>query len=702
MIFKETSMTDDGPTPEPSAPGDAIASWTPIARGIRVRRLRLLGITKPYDVTFLSPRGALHRPLGIIAGRTNTGKTDILRFVDYAMGASSHPTHSEVLRQVRAILLEIQTPEGVFTLERALGGKNVILYPSSIDSLSDVAGVGHVVEPISDPDSISQWLLATVGLQDVNLKEAPTKDDSGTDRLSFRDLMWLCLYYNERVGSQQLWHAGNRMKELKLRQVVDAVFGVHDNDQADLARRVRDAQTALEFQRRSVQALQEFVEQQEPESPEALEIEAESLDKELSDIASRLDAHSARERAASDFATQLRQRHAGLAAAATAADALVRDRVSLIDRFASLRAQYADDVRKLTLLVEAKSVFNGLSVTACPVCFQPLAPQEIKVDGTCSLCHQPVKSKDDQQSLSDDSELAKRELRAANRRYKDLDEYWQRLNYELPQLRERARVAAEAESTASTDLDNATRTALSPFLGERTELERRRQAALVLRNKATNGIKLYAGLQSRLNAFDVARRNLERLREEQRETKDRPDRASAVRTISRRYAEILHAIKYPKVDEPGVLPPYLDDNLIPHVRGQHFREASSGGQVLVTLAWILAIFETAYEANHAHPGFLMIDTPQKNLGGLADDAEFADIHLVERFYEHIESWLAGAGQGAQIVVVDNTPPKPLEPRVLVRFTRDPAVAPFGLIDNETGQDLASDPSDEGDSNLEPE
>lgn len=40
---------------------------------------------------------------------------------------------------------------------------------------------------------------------------------------------------------------------------------------------------------------------------------------------------------------------------------------------------------------------------------------------------------------------------------------------------------------------------------------------------------------------------------------------------------------------------------------------------------MLAIFETALESNHAHPGLLMIDTPQKNLGGLADEAEFADM-----------------------------------------------------------------------------
>ncbi|RSM59709.1 hypothetical protein DMB66_26980 [Actinoplanes sp. ATCC 53533] len=100
----------------------------------------------------------------------------------------------------------------------------------------------------------------------------------------------------------------------------------------------------------------------------------------------------------------------------------------------------------------------------------------------------------------------------------------------------------------------------------------------------------------------------------------------------------------------------------------------------------MAIFEVGYETGAHHPGFLLIDTPQKNLGGkaAADDEEFADVHLVERFYQHVLSWLDGPGRGAQIVIVDNTPPPIAEPHIAVRFTRDPDHGRFGLIDNEIG------------------
>ncbi|MET3162402.1 UNVERIFIED_ORG: hypothetical protein ABIB19_000790 [Arthrobacter sp. UYEF10] len=660
-----------------------------IGRGIRIRRLRLLGSTRSFDVDFREADGS-SRPLSIIAGRTNTGKTSVLRFIEYALGAKTFPNHSEVLRQVRSVALELQTPDGIVTLERVLGGNNAILYPSDIDSSDAVTASTFVIDPTGHPDSVSQLLLATVGLQDVKLKESPTQDESGTDRLGFRDVMGVCLYLNERVGSQQLLHSGNFMKELKLRQVVDAIYGVHDNDQAELARRIKEAQAALDNQRQAVELLQEFVAQQQPKPLVALEIEAEDLDKELRGIDKELRALGRREAAASAFASELRQRHAELAIQAAKTDAFVRDRLSLINRFGSLRAQYADDVRKLTLFVEAENAFDQLSVEICPACFNTLLDAPNQDNGTCSLCHQsaPPQLDEPEEAASirqdDSKQHARKELRAGKRRYKELDDYWQRLNDELPTLHRNAEAAALAEAEAGSSLDEATHAALTPFLGERNELQRRRQASLVLRSEATNGIKLRTGLEARLTNLDRSRRNLDILRQEQRDKKERPDRDAVLRQISERYAQILVEIQYPKVMQDGVLPPYLDEKLVPYVRNQHFREASSGGQVLVSLAWMLSVFEIAYELNAAHPGVLLIDTPQKNLGGAADDAEFADIHLVERVYAHLVGWLGTAGTGAQVIVVDNTPPDKVEEHVVVRYTRDPEVQPFGLIDNETG------------------
>lgn len=707
MITERTPMEGNAPpTADPRPPVPSLD------RGLRIRRLRLLGPAAPNTVDFVDDDGNLW-PLSVIAGRTNTGKTSVLRFIEYVLGAKDFPAHPEVLRQVRTAALEIETPDGLFTLERALESNRVHVYPGPANDIDPLEAMTLVVQPPSDPGSVSQFALSTVGLQDIELKEAPTKESSGTDRMSFRDLMWVCLYLNERVGSQQLLHTGNTPKMLKLRQVVDAVFGVHDNEQADLARRVRDASTALEMHRRSLEQLSEFVTQQQPKPAAQLSIEADDLDSDLRTVDEQIHALEASERAASDFASDMREFLAALSERATASAARVRDRVSQLDRFGSLRAQYADDIRKLTMLVEAETLFDQLSVLVCPVCFSDLKASPRLDSGVCSLCHTDMSTAttDDPASStpsdgcaraqtyalgdqvgdgeSDAPEAAaivtaKKELRAAKRRYKELNEYWQRLAAELAGLRATADGDAKAEAEASSRLDEATKDVLSPFLAERTELGNRRQSILVLRSQVTQGLKLHTGLDARHLAYARAERHLEALRKEQRETKQRPDRDRVVRDFSQRYAEILRKIQYPKVDEDTSSPPYIDNQLVPHVRGQHFKEASSGGQVLVSLAWMLALFEIAYERGAAHPGLLMIDTPQKNLGGKAETEEFADIHLVERVYEHVIEWLAGPGVGAQVVIVDNTPPANAVNHIRMEYTRDPARPPFGLIANEVG------------------
>lgn len=706
---------EDADTPTGAGRTNIVSTLPAIDRGLRIRRLLLLGPAGPFKVDFAEhsepdagdadpesdspetePVPAEVWPLSVIAGRTNTGKTSILRFIEYVLGAKDFPSHREVLRQVRSAALEVQTPDGLFTIERALEANRVHVYPGGYNSIDPLSATALIVEPTSDPESISQFILTTVGLQDVDLKEAPTQNESGVDRLSFRDLIWTCLYLNERVGSQQLLHSGNVMKNIKLRQVVDAIFGVHDNERADLARRVKDAAANLEAQRRALEHLTEFVSQQQPKSAEQLATDARELDIEMEQLEDQINGLEARERAASNFASEMRTYRATLATRANRSASLVRDRVSQLDRFGSLRAQYADDIRKLTMLVEAESLFDQLSVNVCPACFSKLAETPHLDDGVCSLCHTDTRAHGTPGDLdaSETSmrafaqvglvEAATKELRAAKRRYKELDEYWQRLSAELAEFRATADADSAADADAAARLDAATKDALSPFIAERTELATRRQATLVQRSQVTQGIKLHTGLEARQTAYVRADRHLEALRKQQRDAKQRPDRDRVISDVSVRYRYILERIQYPKVSETGALPPYIDSNLVPYVRGQHFKEASSGGQVLVTLAWALAIFEVAYEAGAAHPGVLMIDTPQKNLGGQADDTEFADIHLVEAIYDHILQWLDGAGRGAQVIIVDNTPPVNADQHVRVRYTRDPNKPPFGLIDNEVG------------------
>ena len=103
---------------------------------------------------------------------------------------------------------------------------------------------------------------------------------------------------------------------------------------------------------------------------------------------------------------------------------------------------------------------------------------------------------------------------------------------------------------------------------------------------------------------------------------------------------------------------------------------------MISLAWILAIFEVSWESGGDHPGFLFLDSPQKNLGQTGErDAEFADTVTIADFYKHLRTWLAGPGAGAQIIIVDNAPPPDAEDDVVVRYSGRVDRPPYGLIDD---------------------
>ena len=104
----------------------------------------------------------------------------------------------------------------------------------------------------------------------------------------------------------------------------------------------------------------------------------------------------------------------------------------------------------------------------------------------------------------------------------------------------------------------------------------------------------------------------------------------------------------------------------------------------MSLAWYLAIFEESLSTAGAHPGLLMIDSPQKNLiaatGQIADDYRAPAIAL--GVYEHIVAWCSGTvGAQHQVIVVDNEPPSIADEFVMIRYSGDAAIPPYGLIDD---------------------
>ena len=676
-------------------------------RGIRLCQLRLAGDAangRSYEVSFLDESDESWRPLSIIAGPSQTGKTSVVDFIRYCLGDDEHPQHPEVLTNVRAALLEAELGGTITTIERSATGaasKFASIWQTSFEGLRDVNELRLATEPPSEPDSLSQYMLATFDLDNVALPVSPKQEQSETQTLSIRDLFLIMWLPNERLDSKNLvFEHSNYMVHQKLMQTIDVMFDVHDAAGTDLAARARRAGDAAREATRLTNSLRTIVQAEYPAGPLILETDRGRARQDVQVLRAQLTSLDSHQISAENTLSGMRRALEEARSAAGAAALRVRNRESLIDRLAALRGQYADDKKKLTFLKEAERLFNPLQVVTCPACLSALETAPSVIAGSCSLCGHELPTSNGTLTLgaaADSIESASQrdatadqdavlhetiavleaEHRATTRRLEDLTDYWSRLNEDLKLLRAAQDTADGAVEDAAAALDRTVNLP-APYLAARDNVNRLLANALVREQTTDAGLRLWARLQT---AEDNAQRLVDQaaqLRAARKEAAYRPDRAAVVSRLSARFGEILSDIGYPKLSQP-----YIDSDLMPSVRGLPYSAASSGGLVLISLAWYLAIWEVAYEQGGRAPGLLMIDSPQKNLGHAArlDDADFADARLVENFYRHVKQWLAGDGTGAQLVVIDNTPPESASDDIVVQYTRSRTIGPYGLIDN---------------------
>lgn len=647
--------------------------------GIRIRELQLRGLNRNYGLKFLA--AGRPQPLGIITGEIMTGKTSVLEFIDYCLGAGEHPTHPEIHdAAVRSALLEIEAAGEVRVIERSTfpAVQNAVIHWSSIADLARPHRSKRVpTRPPGDPTSLSHYLLEQVGLAGVRLKEAPAQTASGSDPMSFRDLMWLSFLTTDRLGSKTLLHDNQPMKKLKLRQVIEAVFGVHDELLVDISTSIQNKVRERDAMQSSVSALRRFLDEQSVSTTEDIGTRLGSIQGDLETISGQRQVLDEEMRAASAHNDELREAYASAAATRNSIDTRIRDRSTLRNRMSVLRGQYAADISRLSFSAEAAQLFDPLTVMLCPACQTPLKEAPAIEEERCSLCGQVIAAATGELGIDVD-----RETRAIETRLDELTRYLTDIDREIETLHSLREDATASERAAQDRLDTAAAPDVAPFLTQLDQLAERRQGLIAQRSALQQSEGLRAGLAQERAGLAELNQHIEDLQQKHALLEEkRLSRDDLVASLSERFSDILRDFGFPKLSDA-----HLDQQYVPWVRGQRYSQFSSGGMTLIAMAWQLAIFEIATEQQQAHPGFVMIDGLQKNLRPIdaAEDREFGRQEIVGRIYTHLDAWTHAGGRDGQVLIVDNRPPQGATPHLLVTYSGKADAYPYGLIDDATG------------------
>lgn len=516
------------------------------------------------------------------------------------------------------------------------------------------------------------------------LKEAPTKTEGKADRLSFRDVMDLAYLEDRRLAGGQLLNEQHFMKNLKLRQLVEVVFGVHDQALAALGDRILRLDQERLAQHREIESLRGFLEEQRVRPRNELELERVRLSGRRRSLRESLREAERQMATATQDAEAARGRFAERRAETSKLRAQLMDRKSLVTRLLPLRGQYAEDQRKLVFFEEARRVFDPLSVVTCPACLSTLRRAPEIVDGTCSLCRHELAHLSVDTVVDTDAER-----RAIQRRITQVDAYIAEVEEQIVGLEAAIEAARDAEAAAAAALNDDVAERLAPFVADRDRIIERREVTVRELKDLDRELAAHDAIERRVGEMARLEDRIAQLRAEQRTLDDgRLDRTIVMRELTARFHHLLQGFGFPKLLDPE--PPRIDPkDLQPHVRGRPYAKLRSRGAItLVAVAWQLTMFEEAYERGLPHPGFLLIDSPQSGLKPASDDdEETLTPEIAALMWAHIRNWSA-THPGAQLIIVDNLPPSRTDPHVVVRYSGRADQPPYGFIENEAGEPSA--------------
>jgi hypothetical protein len=335
-------------------------------------QLRFLRITGP-DVP---PAEVAFGPgLNVIYGGSNTGKSHIMRLVDFVLGAGRPPEPiAEQARYDFAHLGVIMGSGEEKTLVRALAGGNIrVLNGLRNDNPSPKEGT--VLSAKHAANSISMFLLDDIGAAGARLR---TDAKGETKELSYRDFKPHILIDEAKVQSEQSPIQGgqvfNRTRELSVFKYM--LTGVDDSalDYAKPEKGFVEKQAAqLELLDRQIEEVDRTI-QGRGTDPEELENVDANLDEQI------IDQFRVQEQTEATYQRLSTQRNLIRLQLDQASDR-AREIDLLQARFRLLLQHYDADIERLEGIIDAGHVYDAEPEGRCAVC--GAAPEHHDRTQTC-------------------------------------------------------------------------------------------------------------------------------------------------------------------------------------------------------------------------------------------------------------------------------------------------------------------------------
>lgn len=621
---------------------------------LTISRVTLVSPDRTYDIVF-------ELGVTVISGPILTGKTTILKLIDYVFGGRTPPSSPE-LKRCHEVVVQLQISGEVLCIRRSLVNAQapVGLFSVPVEDILKGSKPDQEVswKQLPTKDSVSSVVLGRLGLGGIPVKEAPKQGASKTKTFSLRDLMRLLYFDQSRISSEEAFFESHFVKNLSFRAAVAIVFDFHDSQAAKVGRELEEAQTELSSLEKELEAERRFLDRFDVPSLDDLikhkaKLEVGLLEQEHK---SKMVKKASLERLGEN--QSLVDRRDKIETELRSAQSKIAQLERNSENLERLDAQYDREISQLKFLDESEKSIGALPVVKCPACLQDIQSHSY-VGGKCFVCTRPLVDKKTDVSIEF-------RLKSVVRRSKELKKYLTDIDQRISEL---GRITESMSSELGQLNDEISRIYNDYKLPEARESAQIASEITRLNCEITDTDKHIAyrrksgGEGSRLG---LLKQRVENLSSDLLLASDEvASKTEVIEDLSERFRALLEKFEFRIRDGAAIDP----DSFLPMVRDMPYSELSSLGAIgLVLFCYNLAILERSLEVGSSHPLLFILDSPFAQFGRDSSSPEFADEKTVNLLYGHLVELHQKYRDCFQIIIIDNMPPKSVDGLNRINFT----------------------------------
>lgn len=645
---------------------------------IFVDELVLVGHRKRYGIPFTTG-------LNIIYGDSATGKSSVLEAINYLLGSSNFVFDDEIEETVLYVMMAVRLNNVEFVIKRDIFDKraDVEVYAANLEGMGKV--FPKKFSPTYDregPDGyFSDFLLTALNMPVVEVRQAPTKDDSVMVRLSFRDVFKFCYLKQDDVGSKSLLGDGG-FHGVKSKETFKYIFNLLDTALSDLQRELSAATKERNQLEGTYKAVSDFLRVVEVKDEFRLEEARIEINTRRKIAKAELDKINSQIVSGNETYTALKGILTTLSAKIAEAERDISDADQAIEKFLRLRNDYQADIKKLKSIKTSQALIGQPHTTfSCPLCSSAVDLEEVK-----SIHH------------IDATDHVAQEVNAINRRTKDINSLLVRERNKRDISQAELKAFVSDRNDARRMLDEEMSSSITPYLAERDawsyEVAKAEEAYLSIERNVkirTQQKSIFQELENSLERIEALNIKISELR------KAAPSISDLFQDLSDALFAFLHLIQISDIRDVSI----DSSSYLPILRNRHYRDTTSGGlRTILSIGHFLGILKMSVDRISNHPGFLMIDTVGKYIG--KTNARYADTNLKDDQKEgvsdpkkyanlykamlELSAYAEAKERDVQIIVVDNDLPEAIQstaPAAIAAYFNSEGIdgAVRGLIDD---------------------